>query len=157
MLISLAFAALALLYSVHYIWRNVRPQTLNTKLNSFSIVDVEHEVYSAFIRLINEDGAGEWPPKANHDQWPAPLRPYKNVYAAISPLLANADPSTDDEWNQRLCSEFRSRMRSLLADIDVTAVENVLRAVEDGDWNTLRRDSYNGFYSCIGCLRHAYR
>lgn len=120
--------------------------------------DVQHDVLSAFLKLVDDDGAGHWPPKANHDEWPLPLRPYKDIYLMMAPSLVTADPSRDDELNRKRRQEFRSRMEALLTDcIDIEAAESSLAAVAAGDWDSFSREAYNGFYSCIACLRHAYR
>ncbi|KAL2867572.1 uncharacterized protein BJX67DRAFT_371908 [Aspergillus lucknowensis] len=76
----------------------------------------------------------------------------------MAPLLATANPSLDDQYNRIRCQEFRSRMQALLTErVDLEAVRSVLETVHSGNWDSFPRDAYNGFYSCIACLRHAYR
>lgn len=154
----LSVAVLALAILLHYIRCEFRRRKTTSDLDDLKDLNVQHDVHSAFMKLVNDDGAGDWPPRANHDDWPIPLRPYKEVYFTMSPFLATADPSTDDEWNKTRCLEFRSRMQALLTDrIDIEAVERTLQTVASGNWDSFPRDRYNGFYACIACLRHAYR
>jgi hypothetical protein len=149
---------LALVILFRYIQYDFRRQSSEIRLDDLKALYVNHDVYSAFMTLVNDDGAGDWPPRANHVGWPLPLPPYKKVDSAMSPFLATSNPSTDNEWNKKRCLEFRSRMQALLADlIIIDAVEEALGAAAAGNWDSFPRDAYNGFYSCIACLRHAYR
>ncbi|KAK3695812.1 hypothetical protein B0T22DRAFT_372305 [Podospora appendiculata] len=117
-----------------------------------------HEVAVALSQLINEDGAGCWPPRADHDSWPLALRPYKDIYLEVVPCLSEPTVSLDDSVNAERQSKFRDSMRKLLAErINIPDVVAILGAVEKGDWSVLSRDSYNGFYSCIAVCRHAFR
>lgn len=117
-----------------------------------------HEAASILLELIEKDGAGAWPPKANHDSWPMALRPYKDIYLELVPLLPAAKSSLDDKINNERINKYRSLMRKLLTErINITEVKEVLAAVEAGDWNVLPRDAYNGFYACVAVCRHAYR
>lgn len=117
-----------------------------------------HEAASILLELIEKDGAGAWPPKANHDSWPMALRPYKDIYLELVPLLPAAKPSLDDKVNNERIKRYRSLMRKLLTErINITQVEEVLAAVEAGNWNVLPQDAYNGFYACVAVCRHAYR
>lgn len=119
---------------------------------------IRHDVHSAFMTMVNDEGAGSWPPRATHDDFPPALRPYQHIYAAMAPLLPYANPSLDDECNKIRIADFRSRMQTLLAEkIDMDAVRSILETVESGNWDGFPRDAYNGFYACIACLRHAYR
>ena len=118
----------------------------------------DHELAGALIRLFEKDGAGAWPPRANHDSWPIALRPYKEIYLELASLLPTAEPSLDDDVNIARRERYRSRMRTLLADrVDVTSVQSILEKVEAGSWELFPRDAYNGFYACIAVCRHAYR
>lgn len=117
-----------------------------------------HEVAAVMSRLIEEDGAGAWPPNANHDDWPMALRPYKDVYFQLIPLLSAAPPSLDDEVNNERREKYRSIMRKLLMErINIPQVVSIMAAVEAGNWDLFPRDAYNGFYCCIAVCRHAYR
>ena len=118
----------------------------------------DHELAAALIRLFEKDGAGAWPPKANHESWPIALRPYKDIYLKLASILPTAEPSLDDYVNSARREFYRSRMRDLLADrVDVAAVQSILERFEAGSWDVFPRDAYNGFYACIAVCRHAYR
>ena len=128
------------------------------KLQELRVLRSQHEAAYALADLCESDGAGEWPPKANHTAWPAALRPYKEVYLAMVPHLPAAKPSLDDSTNDQQRIMFRSRMRKLLAEkVSIFEVEEIMRAVEQGYWTALPQDAYNGFYSCVAVCRHAYR
>ncbi|KAH6645348.1 hypothetical protein BKA67DRAFT_595736 [Truncatella angustata] len=127
-------------------------------LEDLKALKVRHDVHSTVMAMINDEGAGSWPPRATHDEFPPALRAYRQIYAAMAPLLPTANPSLDDESNKIRCQDFRSRMQTLLSEkVDMMATRSALEAVQSGNWDTFPRDAYNGFYSCIACLRHAYR
>jgi hypothetical protein len=78
-----------------------RPGSRNTKEEKINEIDAlaeHHEVAEKLNDLIKKDGAGSWPPNANHDHaiWPAALRPYKEIYLELASLLPQATPSLDD-------------------------------------------------------------
>lgn len=128
------------------------------KLRDLRALAVSYEPASALCTLIEDDGAGTWPPKTDHDNWPLALRPYKLIYMELAPLLSAVTPSTDDAINKERRQNFRSSMRKLLSErINKSQVEGVMAAAEAGNWDLFPRDAYNGFYCCIACLRHAYR
>lgn len=86
------------------------------------------------------------------------LRPYKDIYLALAPLLPAAEPSLDDNANNERRNNFRLLMGKLLNErINIAQVEQILAAVEAGNWDILHRDAYNGFYACVAVCRHAYR
>ena len=117
-----------------------------------------HETASALLELFDKDGAGAWPPKAKHDSWPLALRPYKDIYLELVPLLHAAEPSLDDNVNNVRRELYRSLMRKLLAErLDIKQVQSILAAVEAGNWDIFPRDAYNGFYCAVSVCRHAYR
>ena len=117
-----------------------------------------HETASSLLELIEKEGAGSWPPKASHDSWPIALRPYKDIYLELIPLLPAAEPSLDDNVNHSRRNKYRSLMRELLHErIDIDQVKCFLAAAEAGKWDVFPRDAYNGFYGCIAVCRHAYR
>lgn len=119
-----------------------------------------HETAALLADLIHKDGAGEWPPRSNHDYttWPAALRPYRDIYAEMAPLLPTSDLSLDDDVNRARIANFRSRFQTLLQErINLPQVEQLLLAAEAGRWDVFPRDTYNGFYACIAWCRHAYR
>ena len=129
-----------------------------SRVQELSILKSQHETASSLWELFDKDGAGAWPPKANHDSWPTALRPYKDIYLALSPILPAAEASLDDTVNNERRSTYRSLMRKLLAErINIAQVEEIMAAVEAGNWDVLSRDAYNGFYGCIAVCRHAYR
>jgi hypothetical protein len=135
-----------------------RSRSAEIGLEDLKALKIRHDVHSAFMTLINDEGAGSWPPRATHDEFPPALRSYRQIYAAMAPLLATANPSLDDECNKIRCQEFRSRMQALLTEkVDMKAARSALETVQSGNWDAFPRDAYNGFYSCIACLRHAYR
>lgn len=157
------FAGLAVLVVVAlvrycYSQYDARSRSAEIGIQDLKSLRMRHDVHSAFMTLINDEGAGSWPPRATHDNFPLALSPYGKVYAAIAPFLATSNPSLDDEYNKLRCQEFRSRMQALLTEkVDVEAARRTLEAVESGNWDVFPRDAYNGFYSCIATLRHAYR
>ncbi|KAK3897548.1 hypothetical protein C8A05DRAFT_38900 [Staphylotrichum tortipilum] len=119
-----------------------------------------HEAAALLSDLIHQDGAGEWPPRSNHDytSWPAALRPYRDIYAEMAPLLPTSDLSLDDDVNRARISTFRSGFQTLLQErVNLAQVEQLLAAAEAGRWDVFPRDTYNGFYACIAWCRHAYR
>jgi hypothetical protein len=119
-----------------------------------------HETAAVLSDLINMDGAGSWPPIANHvhHSWPLPLRSYKEIYLVMSPYLAYSNASLDDEVNKLRISKFRTKLSALLDErINMDEVKLLLDAAEAGRWDVLSRDVYNAFYSCIAMCRHAYR
>ncbi|KAL8838201.1 MAG: hypothetical protein Q9170_002244 [Blastenia crenularia] len=128
------------------------------KYRNLRVLKNQHETAAILSNLVDKDGAGAWPPKANHDSWPAALKPYKDIYLQCVPLLPAADPSTDDDVNQQRRGKYRSLMRKLLHErINVAEVEKIMKAVEAGNWNSCPRDVYNAVYCCIAVCRHAYR
>jgi hypothetical protein len=118
-----------------------------------------HETAAALLQLVDTDGAGSWPPRTTHgSNWPVALQSYHEIYLELLPLLSSAEPSLDDEVNNEKRSRYRELMRKLLADrINLAEVEGVLAQAAAGNWDVCSRRAYNGFYSCIGVSRHAYR
>ena len=141
-----------------------RPRPVDDKTgNVLKIQDLRtlkdrHETASILLELFDKDGAGAWPPKANHDSWPLALRPYKDIYLELAPLLTTTEPSLDDNVNNKRRNKYRSLMRKLLTErINIAQVEEIMASVEAGNWDILPRDAYNGFYACVSVCRHAYR
>lgn len=164
MILSLAVVAILVLVAiVRYFVQSDSVSKAPAPLREIGLADLKalklrHDVHSAFMAMVNDEGAGSWPPRATHDDFPPALRPYQHIYAAMAPLLPNADPSLDDECNAIRIADFRSRMQALLTErVDLDAVQRVLETVESGNWDAFARDTYNGFYACVACLRHAYR
>lgn len=128
------------------------------RVYSLKQADHQHEAALSLIRLFDQDGAGEWPPEVNHDDWPLALRPYKEIYLELAPLLPQHEPSLDDEVNNVRREEFRSLCRKLLVErVDIAKVQTIMAAVEAGNWDLFPRQAYNGFYCCVAVCRHAYR
>lgn len=119
-----------------------------------------HEAAEALRDMIKTDGAGSWPPKASHrDTWPAPLRPYHDIFLELAPLLPVERVLADDTVNQLLRVEYRARLQTLLQErVDLSTVESILLAVEKGtDRSLLSPSACNGLFACIGHLRHGFR
>ncbi|EAQ90289.1 hypothetical protein CHGG_02224 [Chaetomium globosum CBS 148.51] len=119
-----------------------------------------HETAALLADLIRKDGAGCWPPRAEHDHtaWPAALRPYREIYEEVAPLLPTEHVSLDDEVNKARITSFRTRLQQLLHErVDLTQVEALLAAADAGRWDVFPRDTYNAFYACVAWCRHAYR
>lgn len=119
-----------------------------------------HEVASLLIALIREDGAGSWPPRANHRHftWPDALQPYKETYLKFAPLLPQHQSSLDNEANLARITSFRHQFSTELSErVDLNRVKQLLVAAESGRWDLFPRDIYNAFYCCIAYSRHAYR
>ncbi len=124
-----------------------------------SLVDC-HETAAVLADLIHKDGAGSWPPRANHTHstWPEALRAYKEIFLELAPLLPKVEPSLDDEVNKACIADFRLRFRQLLRDkVDIIQVKHLLESADAGRWDVFPRDTYNAFYCCIASSRHAYR
>jgi hypothetical protein len=88
----------------------------------------QHKLAEILDDLIQKDGAGSWPPLANHTEsvWPATLRAYKKIYQELAPLIPQAEPSLDDALNLERVSRFRSRFRELLSqEVDLEVVKEV--------------------------------
>lgn len=175
-LVAFLFCALQILRSfwppafkcglLHLLGRSPR-NTLSTRrptgkktLQSIKAASDSHEVASLLTTLIQEDGAGSWPPRANHrhSTWPEALRPYKEIYLELAPSLPQSSPSLDHDVNMTRIKNFRSRYQDMLRErVDLSRVTKLLEAAESGQWDVCPRDVYNAFYCCIGNSRHAYR
>ncbi|KAF2109444.1 hypothetical protein BDV96DRAFT_502674 [Lophiotrema nucula] len=119
-----------------------------------------HEVAAVLAEMIHKDGAGSWPPRANHHHptWPVALQQYKEVYLELASLLPQATASLDDQVNIARIAEFRFRFRELLHErVNLNDVQQLLKAADAGRWDIFPRDMYNAFYCCIASSRHAYR
>ncbi|KAL9581044.1 MAG: hypothetical protein Q9212_004133 [Teloschistes hypoglaucus] len=128
------------------------------KLQDLKSIKDQHDAAKVLAELIEKDGAGAWPPKANHTSWPSALQPYKDIYLELNTILPSADPSLDDGVNEERRNNYRSRMRKLFAErVNIPQVESLLAATEAGDWDVFTRDAYNGFYCAVAVCRHAYR
>jgi hypothetical protein len=164
MIFILCFLGALIVVSGSMLWiRRAGPVEVDETGNISRIQDLRtlkgrHETASILTELFDRDGAGAWPPKANHDSYPMALRPYKDIYLELVPLLSAAEPSLDDNVNNERRNKYRSLMRKLLTErINIAQVEEIMAAVEAGNWDVLPRDAYNGFYACVAVCRHAYR
>ncbi|KAK4641311.1 hypothetical protein QC761_503080 [Podospora bellae-mahoneyi] len=130
------------------------------KLDTIHDLSDCHEVASSFSTLVQQDGAGYWPPRSNHNEktWPACLQAYKDIYHEMAPLLPAENASLNDNINERRIFEFRTRFVQLLSQkVDLAEVQRLLQAADAGRWDVFPRDAYNGFYCCVAWCRHAYR
>lgn len=139
---------------------NASDDTKEDKVKDIMRLAKDHETAARLADLIQKDGAGSWPPRANHDHstWPAALRPYREVYEEMAPLLPAAEVSLDDGANEARINFFRSNFRKLLSErVNLQEVTELFEAAEAGRWEVFPRDAYNAFYCCIAWCRHAYR
>lgn len=92
--------------------------TRDKKVKDIEALAKQHKVGEILYELIQEDGAGSWPPNANHEMsvWPPALRPYMDIYLEMAPLLPQKIPSLDDKVNTARISAFRQRFRNLLCE-----------------------------------------
>lgn len=119
-----------------------------------------HETAAVLAELIHKDGAGAWPPRCNYisSSWPAPLRPYMDIYHEMKDLLPAAEPSLDDAENRLKINDFRIRHAKLLDQrVNLADVMSLLKHASSGRWDVFPRDVYNAFYCCVAWHRHAYR
>jgi hypothetical protein len=113
-----------------------QPNTSNERsrtIEKIKALTEHHEVAEILSDMIQKDGAGSWPPNANHDHstWPLPLQPYKEICLELAHLLPQATPSLDDAVNTSLIKEFRRRFRELLNKrVDLVEVNKVSRRVK---------------------------
>ncbi len=164
MIFSFCFLSALIIVLGSLIWRwRLKPVEVDdtgnvSRIGDLRILKDRHETASVLSELVDEDGAGAWPPKANHSSWPMALLPYKDIYLELVPLLPAAEPSLDDNVNNERRSNFRSLMRKLLTErVNIPQVELLMLAAQDGKWDIFPRDAYNGFYACVAVCRHAYR
>ncbi|KAK4166957.1 hypothetical protein QBC43DRAFT_376906 [Cladorrhinum sp. PSN259] len=137
-----------------------RTKTNTQKIQEINTLADCHETAARLSDLVRKDGAGSWPPRCNHvhSTWPAALRPYREIYNEMAPLLPAAHASTDDSVNLEIITTFRARFRKLLDDkVDLDQVNSLLAAADAGRWDVFPRDTYNAFYACVAWCRHAYR
>jgi hypothetical protein len=102
-----------------------------SKIKAIQALADHHEVAEILSDMIRKDGAGSWPPNANHVHrtWPSPLQPYKDIYLELAPLLPQAAPSLNDAVNIARIDEFRRRFRKSLRErVDLVMVKKVSKA-----------------------------
>lgn len=92
--------------------------TRNNKVKDIESLAEQHELGKILHELIQEDGAGSWPPNANHDTtvWPPALRPYMDIYLEMAPLLPQETPSLNDQVNITRILAFRQQFCDLLRE-----------------------------------------
>ncbi|PSR84007.1 hypothetical protein BD289DRAFT_434880 [Coniella lustricola] len=158
-------ASILVVLIVLFVIRNKIKKTLpplhdnQDTLEMFRRSKQSHELALLFIKLVDMDGAGNWPPRVDHENWPAPLRPYKDIYLQLIPFLAvDVKLAYNDEANIERRRDYRASMRKLLAErVDLSEVKRVLALPEANQWTDMSREAYNGFYCCLAVCRHAYR
>lgn len=115
-------------YILRLIQQKTQSSTKEEKICAIKALAEHHEVAETLNELIQKDGAGSWPPNTKHTHitWPLPLRPYKEIYFELAPLLPQAEPSLDDKVNIARIAEFRQRFRMLLRErVDLVEVKKV--------------------------------
>lgn len=138
--------------------RSVRDSCFRAQLDSLRSLRGQNEAVEVLLNLIEQDGAGQWPPLVVYDDWPSALQPYKDISHEVVPQLSSSTPLLDDNTLMARRESFRSRMRELLKErIHLLEVQRLLNAAEAGNWTSLRREQLNGVYCAISVLRHAYR
>ncbi|KAI0502774.1 hypothetical protein F5B22DRAFT_58276 [Xylaria bambusicola] len=118
----------------------------------------KNEVASALFRLVSEDGAGLWPPRAAHNRLPSCFQPYQDIYLELIPNLSTAIPALDDDINKQRIEEFRHKMSRLLCErVNILEVKHVLERFKLEGSRSLTQEIYNAVYCCVAVCRHAYR
>ena len=137
---------------------SAREACFRSRLDLLKSQKGQSEAVDVLLNLVEQDGAGQWPPLVVYDDWPSALQPYKDIYHEIVPQLSSSSPLLDDEILMARRESFRSQMRELLKQrINLLEVERLLNAAEAGNWTNLRREQLNGVYCAVAVLRHAYR
>lgn len=139
-------------------YNNTDQPTQTLTLDSVKNLRHDHEAANVLWNLIEQDGAGEWPPRVVYEDWPSAIQPYKEIYLELAPMLSCADPMIGDDLIIARREKYRAAMRERLsARIDTVEVEDLLNAAEAGNWSRISRDQLNGVYCAVAVLRHAYR
>lgn len=156
--ILIASAALTALWAFpRSVNKDKNPKNVD-RIRSLKDLATRSEVASALVKLISEDGAGDWPPRVTHYSLPACFQPYQDIYLELIPTLSTSTPTLDDAVNKERMVEFRGSMTRLLAErINISEVKAALARFESGDHSSLTREAYNAVYCCIAVSRHAYR
>lgn len=154
---SISLIILSLAAVVYKTWLALRTPK-DPEASLLQALERDHETGRALAQLVQADGAGSWPPRANHEKMPSAILPFHEIYLEMVPLLSHKTPSLDDAINIEHRDKFRSLMiEKLNTRVNMAAVNELLSAIEAGDWSGCSRDAYNGFYCCIGVLRHSFR
>ncbi|CEJ88242.1 hypothetical protein VHEMI04656 [[Torrubiella] hemipterigena] len=129
---------------------------INTDIGSLLPLTIHHEFAKAYIRLVNEDGAGSWPPAANFDFWPPAIQPYQDIYTQYTSSLTVSEASLYDDVNEGNRHKFRTDMQKLLQEhINLDSVRQALEL--DSSKPSVSRDQINAFHGTLAYLRHVYR
>lgn len=132
-----------------------KPEGVRRKLYFNKLTGEKHPLFFALKSLIDEEGAGSWPPRTNYKDWPSILQPYHEICLESSHSLSASEGLLDDDFLTIRRVKFRQRMQDLLnAQIDIPAVVSIL---ETDKGKSCPRDVLNAFYCCIAVCRHAYR
>ncbi|RFU27639.1 hypothetical protein B7463_g8719, partial [Scytalidium lignicola] len=159
--VCIVIAGIALIYFKYYkkpVAGNLKQQidaSDDGYVKSLKPIRKPHPTQACLEQLLEKEGAGSWPPRTSYgESWPKALRPYHEIYLALAPLL----PCKDDEISFERCLNYRAQMRGLLRDrVQLADVEALLCAAEQENKSILPGEAWNGFYSCIASLRHAFR
>lgn len=159
----MAFLILILCEVLRYIWRMTRTHGPISSLrktldNADSLCKLQgkHDVALKFLRILELDGDGLWPPEASYENWPATLSPYKAIWNDAVRLIADPKNSISGNQNSYKIEIVRHRLKVLLkTSVELSKVNQTLCHAVHG--NVLSQRQYNGFCCCIAYLRHAYR
>ncbi|PVH95137.1 hypothetical protein DM02DRAFT_691368 [Periconia macrospinosa] len=157
---SISILVFSLAAAAYRLWRSlaISKDSGNHTASRLKILERSHETGVALSRLVEHDGAGSWPPKASHGDWPSELLPYHEIYMEMIPLLSSANPSLNNDVNIKRLNRFRSLLSKKLSErVDMVGVYELLSSIEAGNWSGCCREAFNGFYCCIAVLRHSYR
>ncbi|KAI3336198.1 hypothetical protein F4824DRAFT_509968 [Ustulina deusta] len=154
----LGLALWALLWAVQRSATKEIKSNHHDRIRDITDLALRNETASALSKLVEEDGAGNWPPRAAHHNLPRCFQPYQSIYMEIIPTLSTNTPTLDDAANKERMANFRRTMSKLLAErVNIPEVEAALKRFESGDHSSLKREVYNAVYCCIAVSRHAYR
>jgi len=78
-------------------WRRYLASKANTidnvnRLDTPNSIRHCHPLTQTFTALVDVDGAGTWPPRADHESWQSPLGPHKEIYQELLPHLSTEEP-----------------------------------------------------------------
>ncbi|KAJ5251104.1 hypothetical protein N7489_001514 [Penicillium chrysogenum] len=111
--------------------RSARETCFRARLDSLRSQRGQNEAVDVLLNLIEQDGAGQWPPLVVYDDWPSALQLYKDIYHEVVPQLSSSSPLLDDDTLMVRRESFRSQMRELLKElINLLEVERLLNAAE---------------------------
>ncbi|KAI5455769.1 hypothetical protein BGZ63DRAFT_368305 [Mariannaea sp. PMI_226] len=127
-------------------------------ISELNLLQDRHKAAYALAQLVEQDGAGSWPPSASFVSWPKSLQCYQNIYHELFRSFTVEEPSLCDDFNRQKRYEFRALMQKRLHEkVDLTEVGEIMKSIEQGNWSIMPRLQFNALYSIIAYLRHAYR